>query len=52
MCFDRNINENKDVKILEVRLVSCAMVRENHFKQVDKQEILQECEKNSDQKSS
>ena len=32
MCFDRNINENKDGKILEVLLVSCVMVRETHFK--------------------
>ena len=31
MCLDRNINGNKDDKILEVWLVSCVTVRETHF---------------------
>ena len=31
MCFDRNINGNKDVTILEVWLMSCVTVRETHF---------------------
>ena len=31
MCFDRNINGNKDDKLLEVYLVSCVTGRETHF---------------------
>ena len=31
MCLDRNINENKDGKFLEVILLSCVTVRETHF---------------------
>ena len=31
MCFDRNINGNKNGKILEVWLVSCVTVRATHF---------------------
>ena len=32
MCFDRNINGNKDVKFLECDYLSCVTVRETHFK--------------------
>ena len=31
MCFDRNINGNKDVKFLECDYLSCVMVCETHF---------------------
>jgi hypothetical protein len=31
MCFDKNINGNKDDKFLEVWLASCVTVRETHF---------------------
>ena len=32
MCFDRNINGNKDVKFLESDCLPCVMVRETHFR--------------------
>ena len=31
MCFDRNINGNKDIKFLECDYLSCVTVRETHF---------------------
>ena len=36
MCFDRNINGNKDVKFLECDYLSCVMVRETHFSDTNK----------------
>ena len=37
MCFDRNINENKDVEFLECDYLSCVTVLETHFsKKIDK----------------
>ena len=32
LCFDRNINENNDVKFLECDYLSCVTVHETHFK--------------------
>jgi hypothetical protein len=37
MCFDRNINGNKDGKILEV---SCVTVRETHFSTEKKLQLI------------
>ena len=31
MCFDRNINGNRDIKIFGLWLIACARVHETHF---------------------
>ena len=41
MCFDRNINGNRDDKILECDYLSCVTVRETHFSGLNKRSTNQ-----------